>query len=87
MANTFWVRLLDCSTVPPKAAFVLKTAHQGAEQGAQPQHTKSPACSSAKSVVQSVCVSLLVLMATSKFALATITGRPRVEDPNVPDSL
>ena len=65
----------------------MQSAHQGAQQGAQPQHTKSPACSSAKSVVQSVCVSLLVLTATSKFALATITGRPREEDPNVHDSI
>ncbi|BBH02292.1 Gibberellin-regulated family protein [Prunus dulcis] len=71
--------------VLPKAAFVLKSADRGALLGARPQHTRSLVCFSAKSVVQSACVCLLEHMETSKFALATTTGRPREEDQNAPN--
>lgn len=49
---------------------------------AQTHNTRSHAYSFATSVVPSVCVCLLAIMATSRFALATTTGRPKGEDPN-----
>ena len=49
---------------------------------AQKQHSKSHACSSAKSAVLNAYVFLQELMGTRNSALATITGRPREEDPN-----
>jgi hypothetical protein len=49
---------------------------------AQTHNTRSHAYSFVTSVVQSVCVCLLDFMATSKFALAITTGRPKGEDPN-----
>ncbi|CAB4308820.1 unnamed protein product [Prunus armeniaca] len=61
------------------------SADRGAPLGARPQHTRSLVCFSAKSVVQSACVCLLEHMETSKFALATTTGRPREEDQNAPN--
>ena len=57
-----------------------------AQVGAQRHNTRSRACSSAKSAVPSAYVCLLGLMATSRFALATTTGRPKGEDPNAPES-
>jgi hypothetical protein len=59
-----------------------QNVHQGAPPGAQPQHTRSHACSSAKSAVQSACVCLPARMGTNSLALATTTGRPREEGPN-----
>ncbi|KAF1880992.1 hypothetical protein Lal_00023022 [Lupinus albus] len=56
-----------------------------AHRDAQKHSTRSHACSSAKSVVPSVYVFLLELMATSKFVLAITTGRPKEEDPNAPE--
>ncbi|KAK6920872.1 hypothetical protein RJ641_014550, partial [Dillenia turbinata] len=47
--------------------------------------TTSHACSSARNVAQHASVCLLVTMATSKYALATTTGRPRKVDPNALD--
>lgn len=49
---------------------------------AQKRHSRSRACFSAKNAVQSAFVSLLVLMATNKLALAIITGKPREEVPS-----
>lgn len=49
---------------------------------AQTHNTRSHAYSFVTSVVLSVCVCLLAIMATSRFALATTTGRPKGEDPN-----
>ncbi|CAB4278334.1 unnamed protein product [Prunus armeniaca] len=63
----------------------LMSADRGALLGARPQRTRSLVCFSAKSVVQSACVFLLEHMETSKFALATTTGRPREEDQNAPN--
>lgn len=60
----------------------LQSVDQDAATGAQKQHTRSHACSSARNAVQSVCVCQLAPMATSKPALATITGRPRGVDLN-----
>ncbi|KAL3620346.1 hypothetical protein CASFOL_035258 [Castilleja foliolosa] len=56
--------------------------HQDAHIGAQRQHSRSHACSTAKNVVQCVCVCHLAHMGTSKFALATTTGKPREVDQN-----
>ncbi|GAV69370.1 hypothetical protein CFOL_v3_12871 [Cephalotus follicularis] len=58
---------------------------QDALEDVQIHNTRSHACSFAKSAVPSACVCLQELMATSKFALATMTGRPREEDPNALD--
>ncbi|KAF8395645.1 hypothetical protein HHK36_019595 [Tetracentron sinense] len=74
-----------CTMVPLKGAFILKNAHLVAPQDAQRQHTRSHACSSAKSVAPSACACLPAHMETSSSALATITGRPRGEDPNARD--
>ncbi|KAF3653349.1 hypothetical protein FXO37_17028 [Capsicum annuum] len=51
--------------------------NQDARIVAQRHHIRSRACFSARNVVQSVCVFLLVPMGISKLALATTTGRPR----------
>lgn len=45
-------------------------------------NTRSHVCFSAKNVAESVFVFPLASMETSKFALATITGRQREEDQN-----
>ncbi|KAF8403587.1 hypothetical protein HHK36_011691 [Tetracentron sinense] len=58
------------------------TVHRAAPLDAQRQLTRSHACSSAKSVAPSACVCLRAHTETSSLALATITGRPRGEDPN-----
>lgn len=50
--------------------------------GVQRQLIISPACSTVRSVVSSVGVFLQAPMGTRRFALATITGRLRVEAPN-----
>ena len=54
---------------------------------AQTHNTRNRACSSAKSAVPSAYVCLLELMATSKFALATTTGRPKGEGQNAPETI
>lgn len=59
-----------------------QSAEGGARVGAQRRRTRSHACSSARSVVLNACVCLREPMETSRFAPATITGRPREEDPN-----
>uniref|UniRef100_A0A6N2LXN1 Bifunctional inhibitor/plant lipid transfer protein/seed storage helical domain-containing protein n=1 Tax=Salix viminalis TaxID=40686 RepID=A0A6N2LXN1_SALVM len=46
------------------------------------QPSRSHACSSAKSAVQSACVCLLELMETSNLVPATTIGRPREEGPS-----
>ncbi|KAK1567152.1 hypothetical protein Q3G72_008712 [Acer saccharum] len=60
-----------------------RTAKLGAHTDAQQLHTRRHACSSARNAAQNACVCLPELMETSISALATITGRPRKEDPNV----
>ncbi|GFQ02889.1 protein gast1 [Phtheirospermum japonicum] len=65
-----------------RGAFNLKNVHQDAQIDAQRHHSRSHAWSSAKNVVQSVCVCHLAHMGTSKFALATTTGKPRKVDQN-----
>lgn len=57
-----------------------------AEVDVQIRNTRNRVCFSARSVVRSACVCLLELMATSRFALATTTGRPKEEDPNAPEA-
>ncbi|KAL8133383.1 hypothetical protein AgCh_008738 [Apium graveolens] len=52
---------------------------RGALRDAQTQHTKSHACSSAKSVAQSACACHQEHMETRKSALAMIIGRQRGE--------
>ncbi|XVF71409.1 hypothetical protein PTKIN_Ptkin12aG0034600 [Pterospermum kingtungense] len=71
-----WLRLMEA------LSFVLQIVNQDAHIDAQQHHTKSHACSSASSAVPNAYASLLVLMATSKSALATTIGRPRKEDPS-----
>lgn len=53
-------------------------------QDARRQHTRSHVCSSARNVVQSVCVCLQALMETSSSVLAIITGRQREVALSVP---
>jgi len=65
-----------------KAASNLQNALRGAHQGAQPQLTRSRACSTVTSAVQSVCVFLQEHTGTSRCAPATTTGRPREEAPS-----
>ena len=52
---------------------------------ARRHHTRSRACSSARSVVQHASAFLLAPMATNKSALATTIGRPKKEAPNALD--
>uniref|UniRef100_A0A7N2KY02 Uncharacterized protein n=1 Tax=Quercus lobata TaxID=97700 RepID=A0A7N2KY02_QUELO len=61
---------------------IAEIASQSVPIVARQLHKRSHACFSALSAAQSASVFLLALMATSKFALATITGRPRQEDPS-----
>lgn len=56
---------------------ILKIVNQNARTGVQRHRIRSRVCFSARNAVQSVCVFLLVPMAISKVALATITGRPK----------
>lgn len=60
----------------------MQNVHLDALVDAQKLHSRSHACFSVKNAVQSVCACLLGHMATSKFALATITGKPRAVDQN-----
>lgn len=60
----------------------MQIAGLGARVDARQHHIRSRACSSAKSVVPSACACPPARTETSKCALATITGRPREEDPN-----
>lgn len=60
----------------------LQSAHLIAQQDAQRQHTRSHACSFARSVALSACVCHLELMETNNLVLVTITGKLREEDPN-----
>ncbi|WVZ07349.1 hypothetical protein V8G54_020695 [Vigna mungo] len=53
-----------------------------AQLDVQIRNTRNRVCFSARSAVPSACVCLLELMVTSRFALATTTGRPKEEDPN-----
>ena len=50
--------------------------------GARKHNTRNHACFSARNVASNASVFLQGLMLTKKFVLATITGRPREEDPN-----
>ncbi|XVF56236.1 hypothetical protein PTKIN_Ptkin06aG0102500 [Pterospermum kingtungense] len=74
--------VLAFSVEPLKAASIPKSAGHAAPQDAQRHNTRSHACSSAISAAPSACVCHLVLMETSKSALATTTGRPSEEDPS-----
>ncbi|KAK9271479.1 hypothetical protein L1049_001838 [Liquidambar formosana] len=67
---------------PVVLGFVPQIANQGALIVARRHPTKSHACSSASNAAPSASVFLQALMATSKCALATTTGRPKKEDPN-----
>jgi len=62
----------------------LQNVAHAAQVDVQIRNTRNRVCFSARSAVPSACVCLLELMATSRFALATITGRPKEEDPNAP---
>ncbi|KAK9926012.1 hypothetical protein M0R45_023268 [Rubus argutus] len=61
-------------------------AHRSVQGDVARHSTTNHACSSARNAVLSVCVFLLASMATKLCALATTTGRPRKEDPNVLES-
>ncbi|ERM97228.1 hypothetical protein AMTR_s00119p00075570 [Amborella trichopoda] len=63
---------------------VHKSALMLAHGDVQRHSITSHACSFAKSVAGNVSVCPLASMATSRFVLATMTGRPRGEDPNAP---
>lgn len=56
---------------------IFQIVNQNARTGVQRHRIRSRVCFSARNAVQSVCVFLLVPMAISKVALATITGRPK----------
>jgi hypothetical protein len=60
----------------------MQSAVHVAPKDAQKQRSRSHACSSAKSAVQSACVCLRELTGTRNPVLATTIGRPREEDPN-----
>ncbi|KAJ0042671.1 hypothetical protein Pint_18580 [Pistacia integerrima] len=86
-----WCLCFSCLLSPMWLRFmvvviIITLNHQIATQSvsidAQQHHTRSHACSSAKSAATNAFACLLVFTATSKFALATTTGRPRKEDPN-----
>ncbi|KAK6925565.1 hypothetical protein RJ641_007284 [Dillenia turbinata] len=79
--SIFW-GCAECSMVPLKAVFVLKSVDHGAPQDARQWRTRSRACSSAKNATLSACVCLQALTETSKCVPATIIGRPRKEAPN-----
>nr|GMD61647.1 hypothetical protein CDL12_20539 [Ipomoea batatas] len=61
-----------------------QSAQMHAHIDAQRQHTRSHACSSAKSVASSADACLQEPMAINKSALVTIIGRPREVALNVP---
>ena len=63
-----------------------QNAHQNARGDVARHNTTSHACSSARNAATSAFVFLLASMATKLCALATITGRPREEDPNAPET-
>ncbi|KAF7146350.1 hypothetical protein RHSIM_Rhsim04G0108900 [Rhododendron simsii] len=58
------------------------SAGHNARRDARKRRTRSRACSSAKNAAPCACAYPQEPTATSSFALATITGRPREEDPN-----
>ncbi|KAK9198618.1 hypothetical protein WN944_013804 [Citrus x changshan-huyou] len=62
-------------------------AHHSAQGDVARRSTTNPACSSVKNAVPSASASLRGSMGTRLYALATITGRPRAEDPNAPKIL
>lgn len=64
----------------------LQNVDHVAQLDVQIHNTRNRVCFSARSAVPSACVCLLELMATSRFALATTTGRPKEEDPNAPEA-
>ncbi|KAH6798563.1 hypothetical protein C2S51_035047 [Perilla frutescens var. frutescens] len=59
----------------------------GARRDARKRRSRSHVCFSVKNAVQNACVCLRVLMGTSSYALATITGRLREVDQNALDFL
>ncbi|CAI9109698.1 OLC1v1009570C1 [Oldenlandia corymbosa var. corymbosa] len=65
---------LEVSRVP--------NARHNARGDAAKRSTTSLACSSARNAAASASVFPLAFMATKVFALATITGRPKKEDPS-----
>ncbi|XP_057971355.1 uncharacterized protein LOC131160057 isoform X1 [Malania oleifera] len=58
-------------------------AHHNARGGAARRSTISHACSSVRSAAGSACACPRGIMGTKLYALATTTGRPSEEDPNV----
>ncbi|KAF8407617.1 hypothetical protein HHK36_006750 [Tetracentron sinense] len=62
--------------------FVVKIASRDVRIVVLQRRTRSHVCSSASSAVLNACVFLLALMATSRPAHATTTGRHRKEDPS-----
>uniref|UniRef100_A0A6N2K5W8 VAN3-binding protein-like auxin canalisation domain-containing protein n=1 Tax=Salix viminalis TaxID=40686 RepID=A0A6N2K5W8_SALVM len=80
---TIFLGFLDnFSTAPLKAALILKSVDLAALIDAPRQPSRSHACSSAKSAVQSACVCPQELMETSNLVPATTIGRPREEVPS-----
>ncbi|XP_022640737.1 uncharacterized protein LOC106771576 isoform X2 [Vigna radiata var. radiata] len=69
-----------------KAVFNHKIVVLVVRRDVQRHSTRNHVCSSARSVVPSVCVFLLEPMATRRYAPATTTGRPKGEDPNALES-
>lgn len=65
-----------------KGVLRVTNAHHNAQEDVARHSTTNHACSTAKNVVPSACVFLLATMETRLCALATTTGRLRVEAPN-----
>lgn len=65
----------------------MQNAHHSAQGDVARRSSTNPACSSVKNAVPSASASLRGSMGTRLYALATITGRPRAEDPNAPKIL
>ncbi|GER46040.1 cytotoxic and regulatory T-cell molecule [Striga asiatica] len=59
-----------------------QNVEEDAEIDAQRHRSRSHACFFARNAAQSVCVCHLARTVTSKFALATTTGRPKGVDQN-----
>ncbi|RVW36012.1 hypothetical protein CK203_078247 [Vitis vinifera] len=64
--------------------YLMQSVRPVARLDAPKQLTRNPACSSARNAVPSACACLQEHMGTSNSAPATITGRPREEDPSAP---
>lgn len=80
----FQIILFDETNIGYTLIWCMQNVGHAAQIDAQIHNTRNRACSSAISAVPSACVCLLDFMATSRSALATTTGKPKGEDPNVP---